>query len=319
MQAYIIRRIILFIPVLFIFSIVLFFLLRVMPGDVVGLYLGLEEDSPPLAKEEADRIRAQLGFDRPVIVQYGEWLGGIFRGDLGRSLGAGRDVSQVVKDKFPVTFELGVMSLLIAYILSIPSGIFMAIRQDTIADYVTRVLTLISLAMPTFWVGILIIIILSRQFNWLPPLAYVQFMDDPLTNLNQMFWPAVATGTASMAFASRITRSSMLEVLRQDYIRTAAAKGLAYRTQILRHALRNALIPVVTLFGLAVTNIASGSVIMETLFGLPGLGQEFLRAINQRDYPLVQGIAVVLAGWVLAVNLLVDLLYPFIDPRVKYS
>ncbi len=319
MQAYIIRRILLFLPVLLIFSVVLFLMLRVMPGDVVGLYLGLEEDSPPLEKEEADRIRAQLGFDRPIPVQYGDWIWDIVRLDLGDSLSAGRSVNKVVRQKMPVSLELGVMSLAIAYILSIPSGIFMAIRQDTWADYITRVLTLIGLATPTFWVGIMIVIILSREFGWLPPLAYVQLWDDPWVNFQQMIWPALATGTSSMAFSARITRSSMLEVLRQDYIRTAAAKGLAYRTQIIRHALRNALIPVITLFGLAVTNVASGSVIMETLFGLPGLGQEFLRAINTRDFPLVQGIALVLAGWVLGVNLLVDLLYPLIDPRVKYT
>ena len=319
MRAYIVRRLLLILPTLFILSILVFLSVRFIPGDVVDVMIGRMEMLSP-GSIDRESVERRLGLDLPVWVQYGRWLGDIFlHGSLGESLMGRGAVEQKIIDRLPVTIELGLMAILIGLVIALPVGIYSAMRQDTAADYVGRSIAIIGLATPNFWLGIMVMIYPAIWWGWSPPLELVSFTEDPLGNLWGFFIPSLILGTASAAATMRMTRTMMLEVLRQDYIRTAWSKGLKERAVVMRHAVKNALIPVVTLIGLQLPILVGGAVIMENIFNLPGLGRLLLNALNNRDYPMVSGINLVFATGVVGINLIIDLIYPFLDPRVRYS
>ena len=318
MRTYIIRRLLLLIPTLFIVTVIVFLLIRLIPGDLIG---AMAEEMGPEVGLYMDRaaIERRLGLDVPIHVQYGRWIGDLLQGNLGTTLRGEEPVVEQILPRLPVTFELGVMAIVIGLLIALPVGIYSAIRQDTAADYAGRSVAIIGLATPNFWLGIMVMVYPAIWWGWSPPMEWVSFTEDPLGNLGVFFIPGLILGTASAAATMRMTRTMMLEVLRQDYIRTAWAKGLKERVVIMRHAVKNALIPVVTMIGLQLPILVGGSVIMENIFNLPGLGRLLLVALNNRDYPVVSGVNLFFATMVLGVNLLIDLIYPYLDPRVRYS
>ena len=319
MKAYVIRRLLLILPTLFILSILVFLSVRFIPGDVIDVML-MSMEFQTMGELDRAALERRLGLDVPVYVQYGRWIGDIFRhGSLGESLMGRGAVEEKIVDRLPVTIELGLMAILIGLVIALPVGIYSAIRQDSAADYLGRSVAIIGLATPNFWLGIMVMIFPAIWWGWSPPLELVSFTEDPLGNLAVFFIPSLILGTASAAATMRMTRTMMLEVLRQDYIRTAWSKGLKERVVIMRHAVKNALIPVVTLIGLQLPILVGGAVIMENIFNLPGLGRLMVNALNDRDYPMVSGINLVFATMVVGINLLIDLIYPFLDPRVRYG
>ena len=318
MRAYIIRRVLLTIPTMLILTILVFLSVRFIPGDVVDFFADTSFGQGKVVDEEA--LRRMLGLDVPVHVQYGRWMGDIFlHGTLGRSLWGVAAVEEKILGRLPVTIELGVLSIVIGLLIALPVGIYSAIRQDTAADYVGRTIAIIGLATPNFWLATMVILYPAIWWGWSPSAELIPFTEDPLGNLGMFIIPAVILGTALSAATMRMTRTMMLEVLRQDYIRTAWSKGLNERVVVLRHAIKNALIPIVTLIGLQLPILVGGSVIMENIFNLPGLGRLMVNALSQRDYPLVSGVNLVFATAVVGVNLVIDLIYPYLDPRVRYS
>ena len=318
MTTYVIRRLLLIIPTLLILTILVFFLVRFLPGNVIDL---LEADMEYRDMEiDREALMRMLGLDVPFYVQYARWMEGIFlHGTLGKSLFAGHTVEEKIIAGLPVTIQLGAMALVLGQLIALPVGIYSAIRQDTPADYVGRTVAVIGMATPNFWLALLVMIYPGIWWGWSPPMEYTPLSEDPLENMKTLIIPAVILGTAMSACTMRLTRTMMLEVLRQDYIRTARSKGLRERVVILRHTVKNALIPVVTLAGAQLPILVGGSVIMENIFNLPGLGRLFVDALGQRDYPMVSGINLFLASIVLLNNLFIDLLYPYLDPRVRYS
>ena len=317
MRAYLIRRLLLVIPTLFILSILVFLSVRFIPGDVIDAMQGRLAG---LGQVDRAALEQMLGLDQPVYVQYGRWLGDILlHGSLGRSLMGDWSVEEKILGRLPVTIELGVMAIVIGLLIALPVGIYSAIRQDTPVDYLGRSVAILGLATPNFWLGIMVMIYPAIWWGWSPPMRLITFTEDPLGNLGMFLIPSVILGTASAAATMRMTRTMMLEVLRQDYIRTAWSKGLNERVVIVRHATKNALIPVVTLIGLQLPILVGGSVIMENIFNLPGLGRLLLDALSDRDYPVVSGVNLVFATAVVGINLMIDLLYPYLDPRVRYS
>ncbi len=321
MRAYVVRRLLLILPTLFILSILVFLSVRFIPGDVIDVMLGRMEMFAG-AFEDIDReaLEHQLGLDVPVHVQYGRWIGNILRhGSLGESLLGGYAIEERILDRLPVTIELGLMAILIGLVIALPVGIYSAIRQDTAADFLGRSVAIIGLATPNFWLGIMVMIYPAIWWGWAPPLELVSFTADPLGNLWGFLIPSLILGTASAAATMRMTRTMMLEVLRQDYIRTAWSKGLKERAVVIRHAVKNALIPVVSLIGLQLPILVGGAVIMENIFNLPGLGRLLLTALTDRDYPMVSGINLFFATGVVVINLLIDLVYAVLDPRVRYD
>ena len=310
----------LILPTLFILSILVFLSVRFIPGDVIDLMVMRIEAQNLFGDIDRKALERQLGLDVPVYVQYGRWLGGVFlHGSLGESLLGRGAVEEQIVERLPVTLELGVLAILIGLVIALPVGIYSAIRQDTAADYVGRSIAIIGLATPNFWLGIMVMIYPAIWWGWAPPMELVSFTEDPLGNLGVFIIPSLILGTASAAATMRMTRTMMLEVLRQDYIRTAWSKGLKERVVVVRHAVKNALIPVVSLIGLQLPILVGGAVIMENIFNLPGLGRLLLNALNNRDYPVVSGVNLVFATGVVGINLLIDLIYPFLDPRVRYS
>ena len=333
MRAYIIRRLLLIIPTLFILSILVFLSVRFIPGDVIDVMAGtIDSTQMDLDREAVERI---LGLDVPVYVQYGRWIGvlpspdwitkeshfnGILQGTLGESLiGGQRPIEEQIIAKLPVTIELGVMAIVIGLVIALPVGIYSATRQDTATDYVGRTAAVIGLATPNFWLAIMVTLYPAIWWGWSPSVEYIPLVEDPLGNLGMFIIPAVILGTASAAATMRMTRTMMLEVLRQDYIRTAWSKGLKERVVIMRHAVKNALIPVVTLIGMQLPLLVGGSVIMENIFNLPGLGRMFLDSLEARDYPVIQGVNLFFATVVMLIILVIDVIYPYLDPRVRYS
>jgi peptide/nickel transport system permease protein len=316
MQAYIARRLIALLPTLIFASLIVFVSMRLIPGDVIDLMLAQNDIA---TSQDRARIEAALGLDQPLFIQYGKWLGGVLQGDLGRSLWQNTPVTEQLAATLPITFELGFLALLIALSVAIPIGVYSAMRQDTAGDYTARSFSLIMLAIPSFWLGTLVMVFPSVWWRWSPPLEYVPFFEDPLANLSHMLIPAILLGLAMSAVTMRMVRTMMLEVFRQDYIRTARAKGLSERVMIVRHALRNGLIPVVTLIGLQVPLLIGGAVILEQIFVVPGMGLLLLEAVFQRDYPVISGIFLVVGVGVLLINLLIDLSYGFLDPKVRHQ
>ena len=323
MKTYIAKRTLLFIPTMFLVTVAVFVIMRIVPGDPALMILGEGEEGAAdnLTEEKLEKLRAKLGTDRPIYVQYGSWVGNMLKGDLGDSyFYEGKpEVTFYLKDRIPTTVELTLMSLILASIVAVPLGVLSAIKQDSVSDYAARIITLLGIALPNFWVAVMTIFFLVLLFQWAPPLAYEKVWNDPWTNFQQLIFPAIALGTSNMAFIARITRSAMLEVLREDYIRTARSKGLAERVVVYRHALRNALLPVVTLFGFELGRLISGTVIIETIFLVPGMGKLLIDSIGNRDYPMIQAVVLMIAITVLVMNLFADLLYAWLDPRIRYS
>ena len=319
MRAYIIRRLLLVIPTLFLLSIIVFLTVRFIPGDVVDAMLS-EMQWEGGGDLDRAALEHRLGLDVPVWMQYGRWIGDMFRhGSLGRSLWRDLPVEEEILSRLPVTIELGLLAIFIGLVIALPVGIYSAVRQDTAADYLGRSVAIIGLATPNFWLAIMVLIYPTIWWGWTPPLEYVPFAEHPLDNLAGFFIPSLILGTAMAAATMRMTRTMTLEVLRQDYIRTAWSKGLKERVVIVRHTLKNALIPVVTLIGLQMPILVGGAVIMENIFALPGLGRLMLDALQSRDYPVVQGTNLFFATGVVLLNLLIDLIYPYLDPRVRYE
>jgi peptide/nickel transport system permease protein len=296
----------------------IFVLMRLLPGDVALYILGSGESSE-VNKQALQQIRQDLGLDQPLIVQYGQWLWGAVRMDFGNSYWTRQPVIEELKRRYPITANLAVMSLLVGTLIAIPIGVLSAVRQDTLADYAARIFVISGLSLPNFWLAILIILGLVHYFRWLPPLDYAPFWVDPWLNLKQLAFPALATGYRLSAIGARMTRSSILEVLRDDYVRTARAKGLQEYVIVLKHALRNALLPVVTIIGLELLTLFGGLVVIETVFTIPGIGRYLVDAITHRDYPSVQALVFVISLFVVTVNLLVDIVYGFLDPRIRYG
>jgi peptide/nickel transport system permease protein len=310
------RRILLTLPALFGVALVVFLLMRAIPGDVVSQLVGVEQEISPERMEELRRI---FGLDLPIHVQFGRWLSAALQGDLGTSLRTGRSISADLALRFPATLQLALMSLAIALAMAVPIGIVAALNRGRWPDYLGSAFVLVGLSVPSFFLGILLILLFSLRLGWLPPAGFVPFLEDPLESTRRMLLPSLSLGLILAAATTRIMRSAMLEILSRDFVRTARAKGLSERKVTLDHALRNALIPVVTVVGLQFGSLLGGTVIIEQVFSIPGVGRFALEGINLRDYPVVQGAVLVIAGAFVFVNLVVDILYAFIDPRVRYG
>ena len=320
MRAYILKRLFLFPPTVALVTLVVFLIMAIIPGDAaIAILSGGEGRDGGVSQEDLDKLRHQLGLDRPVIVQYGDWLWGLVRGDLGDSLYYRVPVLDEIQERFLVTLELTIIAILIAGLLAVPIGVLSAVKQDTGFDYGIRMVTLTGIALPSFWVALLIVAALSYWFNWLPPLGYVNLWEKPFTNLEQLIFPALALAFTELAFTARMTRSSMLEVMRDDYMRTARAKGLREWVVIGRHALKNALLPVITVSGWQFGRLLGGAVVIEEIFVVPGIGRYLIDAINHRDYTVIQALMVMLATMILAINLITDLLYGWFNPRIRYG
>src|SRR2546427_4753922 len=319
MGKYAMRRMLLFVPTLLVATILVFTLFWIVPGDPALTILGGEGDSGAVSPEQLQQLRQTLGLNRPLHVQYANWLGNVLRGDLGTSLWYKTPVGHQLKDRFLVTMELAVMAILLAVCAAVRLGIASAVKQDTGLDYLSRIFSSIGIALPTFWLGILIVYFLAYFFEWLPPLGYATVCDDPLLNLQQLILPALTLAFNDLAFTARVTRSSMLEVMREDYLRTARAKGLKELRVVGRHALKNALLPVLTVSGYQFARLLGGVIIVESIFVVPGMGTLLIDSIIHRDFIVLQAIVLLIAAVVLILNLMVDLSYGVLDPRVRYQ
>ena len=321
MRQYAIRRLMLFVPTVILATMLVFALFWVVPGDAAYLILGGgdDEDGAAVSVEQLAALRHDLGLDRPIYTQYGLWLWDVVRGDLGTSIWYKTPILDELKTRFVVTMELALLTLILAVLVAIPLGVISAVRQDTPTDYGSRLFTLLGIAMPNFWLGVLTIYGLAYFFNWLPPLRYADVWENPTANLQQMVFPALVLATHDLAFLGRVTRSSMLEVLREDYVRTARSKGLKEMTVLGRHALKNAILPVVTISGSQFGRLLGGTIIVETIFVMPGMGAMLVESISTRDLPVLQAVVLLIALVVLVLNLVVDLGYAWLDPRIRYS
>ncbi len=326
MSAYIIRRLFLVIPTLLIVAIIVFFSIRLIPGDVIDLMLA--EQYAGASPYDRPRLEHEMGLDLPIYTQFGRWMGflsipdegynGILQGNLGKSLWTDRKVTTELANRFPVSFELGFLALVIGQIIALPIGIYSAIRQDTVSDYVGRSFAVFCIAVPGFWLATMVMVFPSLWWGWSPQMRYIPISENLMSNLGQFLIPAIIMGMMLSGTTMRMTRTMMLEMLRQDYIRTAWAKGLKERAVVLKHALRNAFIPVVTIIGMQLPVMISGSVIMENIFCLPGVGSYLMQVITKRDYIPLSGLNLVMASFVLFVNLAIDITYAYLDPRVHY-
>lgn len=317
MGAYIIRRLLLMIPTIFILGTALFFLLRVLPGDLAVGMLTTEEASA--TAEEIEELREYLGLNDHILVQYFRWLKNVLTGNFGNSPLYDASVVSILKSKLGITLELAALSVVISLIWALPLGIISALTRGSWIDQTIRVTTALGISLPNFWVAIMVLLALVAFFNWSPPIMYVHFLDNPVENVKMLFLPAMVIGIRSAATITRMTRSMMLEVISQDYVRTARAKGLSRTTVILRHALPNASLPVLTLAALLLAALVDGAVIIEVIFNLPGLGMLIRESITRRDYELIQGIILILAAFMMVWILITDLLYAWLDPRIRYS
>jgi peptide/nickel transport system permease protein len=316
MRAYLATRLLLIVPTLLGVASLVFVIMRVIPGDVALLILG--GDSAQIDRAQLAAMHRQLGLDQPLVVQFWTWLSGVLRLDFGTSLWTGRPVLEELLIRLPLSLELAVLATMVAVVISIPFGMLAAVRQDTWVDYLVRVVSIGGLAIPSFWAGILVILLLVLYFGWGPPLVYTPPWVDPWANFQQMVWPVLTVGYRYAAVTTRMTRSTLLEVLREDYIRTAWAKGLRQRAIVIRHALKNAMLPVITLIGTEFAFLIGGLVVTETVFTLNGVGRFVVDAVAHRDYPVVQALVFVIAFGFVIVNLLIDLTYAWFDPRIRY-
>lgn len=317
MQRYLLTRLVLMVPTLIGVAVATFVLLRVAPGDIAVLHLGGEGGIVTQADIQAERVK--LGLDRPLVLQFADWSGGLLRADLGRSMWTDRPVSTEVSLRFGLSVELALLALAVSLIVALPLGILSAVARNSPLDYAVRIFSVGGLAMPAFWLGILLILFLLILFRWSPPVSFTPLTVDPLANLSQLIWPALAVGYRSAAVLARMMRSTLLEVLREDYVRTARAKGLREFLIVTRHAGRNAILPVVTLAGLEFATLLGGLVVTEQVFNLNGLGKLLVDAISHRDYTMTQALVMLTAVLFLATNLVVDLGYAWLDPRVRLA
>jgi peptide/nickel transport system permease protein len=317
LRTYILKRLLLIVPTLLGAASLVFVIMRVIPGDVALLILGGDQGGH-IDQKQLTAMRQQLGLDQPLIVQFGTWLWGVVRLDFGNSLWTGQAVTHELLIRLPLSLELALFATMVSVIIAIPLGMLAAVRQDTWVDYVVRVVSIGGLAIPGFWVGILTILALVIYFGWGPPLEFTPPWVDPWANFSMMIWPVVTVGYRFSAVTTRMTRSTVLEVLREDYIRTAWAKGLRERSVVIRHALKNAMLPVITLIGTEFAFLIGGLVVTETVFTLNGVGRFVVDAVAHRDYPVVQALVFLIAFGFVVVNLLVDLTYAWFDPRIRY-
>lgn len=314
-RQYIARRLVLMTASLVIVSLVVFSLVRLIPGDVALLMLSQGD----YTIGDVDRLREALGLNRPFHVQYFVWVSGLLHLDLGDSLWTGRPVVDEIVVRIPVTAELAVLAISVSLLIGIPAGVLSAVRQDTLLDYVVRGLAIGGLSVPNFILGTLLVLSLSTFLEWLPPITYVSFVVNPWTNIQQFVFPSAVLGIGLSATTMRFVRAMMLEVLRQDFIRTALSKGLSERAVIYRHGLKNALVPVVSNIGIQISILLGGTIIVEAIFNLPGVGKLVWQSVIWRDYPLIQGLNLLMAGTVILLNLLIDISYAFLDPRIRYA
>ena len=317
MRQYAVKRIGLFIPTVLLVTVIVFVVMRLIPGDPALAILSA--DDAAYTEQELHELRVKLGTDRSIVIQYLDWMGGLVRGDFGTSFWWNGPVMDRLAERIPVTIELAILGILLAVICAVPLGVISAIRPDSPLDYLSRVFTLVGISIPTFFSGILLTLLLIRAFGWLPPLGYENFWEDPWANVKQMMLPALALGFYDMAFIARVTRSSMMEILREDYMRTARSKGLRERIVLSRHGLKNAVLPILTISGWQFGRLFGGTVIIERIFLIPGIGQLLIDAVFQRDFPTIQAIIVIVAVSIVIINLLVDLLYGWLDPRIRYA
>jgi peptide/nickel transport system permease protein len=316
MSGYVLRRLWLLIPTLFGMSLLVFFMLRLLPGDIVDVMSG---GDIPASAGSADRLRHAFGLDQPLPIQYLTWVGGMLHGDLGTSFRSGEPISNILARALPITLELTVLAVIVATVCAIPLGVISAVIRESGFDYGARLGGLVGLSMPNFWLATLMLLVTSLVFHWTPPVNYISPLQDPAGNLSQMSLPALAIALQLMAILMRMTRTMMLEVLHQDYVRTARAKGALERAVVFRHALRNALIPVVSVIGFQIGALMGGAAIVEVIFGLNGVGNTLVQAIFNRDYPVVQTTTLIVAAIFVFANLGVDLLYGYLDPRLKQA
>ncbi|MBM3600326.1 MAG: ABC transporter permease [Alphaproteobacteria bacterium] len=317
MLRYVAQRVLLMVPTLLGVALLVFFMLRVMPGDIVELKL--KADGAAVTQDVLEAERAKLGLDKPLYVQLVTWLGGMMVGDMGTSMWTGQSVSYEIAIRLELSLQVALMATLIAVCIAVPLGTTAALFKDTWVDYIVRVLAIAGLAVPSFWLGMMLILTLLVVFTWLPPITFTPLYKDPLANLSQLIWPALAVGYRYSAVATRMTRSALLEVLREDYIRTARAKGVFERLVVARHAMRNAILPVITVVGLEFAFLIGGLVVTEQVFNLNGVGKLFVQAVTRGDYTLIQGLVMLVATIAVVMNLLVDLLYAVFDPRIRYA
>jgi len=317
MLRYTANRLLLMIPTLIGVAVLVFFLLRVVPGDIVEVKL--RGDGGSVSQETIELERKRLGLDRPLLVQFGDWMVGMATLDFGKSMWTERPVIEEIAIRLELSLQVAIMATLIAVLLAVPMGTLAALFRDTWIDYVVRIVTIGGLSIPSFWFGMLIMLTLLALFNWLPPITFTPIYVDPIANLTQLIWPAMAVGYRYCAVVARMIRSSLLEVLNEDYIRTARAKGVYEKLVISRHALRNALLPAITVIGLEFTFLIGGLVVTEQVFNLNGIGQLFVQSVSRNDFTLIQGMVMLIAAFYVFVNLLIDLLYAVFDPRIRYD
>ena len=319
MQQYVVRRLLLFVPTLLLLSILVFLFMRIIPGDPALRILAGPSGDGSFTQQDLENVQHSLGTDRALHVQYGSWIWGLLHGDLGTSFHYSLPVNDLLKSRLYLTLELAGLGILISFVIAVPLGVVSALARNSVPDYVARFISMVGLSVPTFVVGLVTVYLLVRVFNWLPPLDYTPPWEDLGSNLSQMIFPAITVAFFTMAFIARVTRSSVLEVLQEDYIRTARSKGLMEIRVLLIHALKNAFLPIITVTGWAFGVLLGGTVIIETIFVLPGMGTLLIDAMAHRDYPIIESEVFVIAGMVLVLNLVVDLLYGWLDPRIRYG
>lgn len=320
MRKYAIKRVLVGIPTVFGAALLIFIIMRVIPGDVATLILiGGAEEEEQIREEDLQALRVQLGLDKPLPIQYLTWMRDLARWDLGDSLWTRQPITELIARRFPLTIQLAFMAIVISWSVAIPVGILSAFKQDTALDYIPRFISIIGLATPNFWLGILTMTYLAAIFGWIPPLTYQAPWVNLADNFTQLIFPSLVLGVSGAAIQVRIMRAQMLEVLRDDYIRTAYSKGLATRTVLRRHALKNALIPVITMGGAQLNGLLGGSLVTEVVFNLPGFGNAIVQAVRLRDYPVIQNLVLMIAVIYILVNLAIDLFYGWLDPRISYT
>ena len=313
LRRYILRRVLLLVPTLLLVSFFIFSIVRLLPGDVVAIMIAEQG----YAEDEAE-LRQMLGLDKPLVVQYARYMKNVLKGDLGVSLWSGKPVTEELSRRLPTTLRLGLLALFWTILLGVPVGVISALYQDRWTDYLIRSAAIGGLSIPGFWIATLLLVFGAIWFRWIPPMDYVPFTANPLKSFSQLLAPALILSFALSAGIMRMTRTMMLEVMKEDYIRTARAKGLTGWVVVVRHALKNALIPVLSIMGIQIAFLIGGTVIMESIFVLPGMGRYLLDAISWRDYPAIQGINLIICTWIISINLIIDLLYGLFDPRIRY-
>ncbi|MBM3358947.1 MAG: ABC transporter permease [Betaproteobacteria bacterium] len=318
MLRYTVQRILLMVPTLLGVAVLVFFLLRLMPGDPVATMLLGDAGGANIPKEVIEQERARLGLDQPLYVQFVKWLWGVLQGDFGVSMWTGKSVAYEIGIRLELSLQVAVMATIFAVLLALPLGTLSAIFKDSWIDQTIRVFSIAGLAVPSFWLGMIVILLLLTYFSWIPPLTFTSFVDDPWENMSQLIWPALAVGYRYSAVATRMMRSSILEVLQEDYIRTARAKGVAERWVVARHAMRNALLPVVTVIGLEFAFLIGGLVVTEQVFNLNGIGKLFVQAVARSDFTMIQGLVMLVAAFFVLINFMIDMLYAALDPRIRY-